>query len=279
MPDMEMRFRPGGAIKALTDRRLEVLACPYGGPEDLDKLGEYFTARTEFMVEVGDRRPTLYFHGFAPNKQMTARPAPIGVATATRSDNQGLWMEVELKPTALADRVWAAAEAGKCRASTGAVNYLCRTAKSGEVEVWPIGELSLLDEGLGRHPVNDKAVAIPLRASFEAIDLEFPEAFGEDATELPVSDPPIRVTGGTTMATEIEAAVKAALDAEKAAAAAKEAEKAALKASIIDELKGDPKHRALFSVISEDKGKGKPAGEQETHAYVRGLIEDSEART
>jgi len=220
MSDMEMRFRPGGAIRALDGRKLEVLAAPYGSPTDLDHLEEYFSTRTDFMLEVGDRRPTLYFHGFTPDKQMTAKPAPIGIATASRVDDKGLWMTVELKAGRLADRVWAAAEAGTCRASTGAVNYLCRSAKGGEVEVWPIGELSLLDEGLGRHPVNDKAVAMPLRASFKAIDLEFPKAFGEDATEPKeeVVSIPVRVTGETTM-TEIDVAVKAALDAERKAIA------------------------------------------------------------
>lgn len=224
MPDTEMRFRTAGAVKALTERRLEVLACPYGGPDDRDKLGEYFSARTEFMLEEGDRRPTLYFHGFAPNKKMTALPAPIGVATTTRRDEAGVWMEVELKATPMADRIWEAAKAGNCRASTGAVNYLCRSDRSGEVRVWPIGELSLLDEGLDRHPVNDKAVALPLRATFDAIDLKFPEAFGEDATEQRGDTGAIRTSentlGVTTMPTEIELAVKAALDARDAEAKA-----------------------------------------------------------
>lgn len=303
LPEMhEMRFRPGGAIRALEGRRLEVLACPNGSPDDLDHLNEYFTARTEFMIETGDRRPTLYFHGFTPDKRMTARPAPIGIATATRRDEKGLWMEVELSPGAMSDRIWKAAEAGTCRASTGAVNYLCRPITPEkhkepiELEVWPIGELSLLDKGLGRVPVNDKAVAMPLRASFEALDLEIPEAFGEDAgsrdeTAQPVTwveTPTHTATGESEMATEVEVvpkateekkvevsqsaiemAVKAVIDRREAEAKAVADAEAAMRAKILKEMEGEPKYKAIFTTPKETKGASKLSPEeQETHEYI-----------
>jgi len=223
---IEMRFRLGGGVKALSNRRLEVLACPFGSPQDLDKMDEYFSPNTEFMLEVGDKRPTLYFHGFTPNKQMEAKPSPIGKAIVSKIDERGLWMEVDLHPKskaaqAQADRIWHAAEQGTCRASTGAVNYLCRSAPSGEVEVWPVGELSLIDEGLGRHPVNDKAVAMPLRASFEQLDLAIPEVFeaGEamDTTERPANT--------ETKMSDIQAEVKRVL-----------AERAAMRTQVVNEL-------------------------------------------
>jgi len=233
-------------------------------------LDEYFSARTDFMLEVGDRRPTLYFHGFSPNKQMTAKPAPIGVATASRVDDAGLWMEVELRPSPLSDRVWGAAEAGTCRASTGAVNYLCRSAKDGEVEVWPIGELSLLDEGLDRHPVNDKAVAMPLRASFKVLDLEIPEAFGKDAgskdeeaqsDDIWVVD---TIHEGEFTMSDIDAAVKAALDARDAEAKAKVEAEAAMRAKITKELEGEPKYKALFNIKRETAGEPKDPAKAES---------------
>lgn len=300
LPEMEMRFRPGGAIRALEGRKLEVLAAPYGSVDDRDKLGEFFTARTDFMLEVGDRRPSLYFHGFTPDKRMSAKPKPIGVATATRVDDLGLWMVAELDDSALSNRVWKAAEAGTCRASTGAVNYLCRSAEDGEVEVWPIGELSLLDEGLARHPVNDKAVAMPLRASFEALDLEIPEAFGEDAglrdeTSQPVTwveTPTHEAIGESEMATEaevvvktkdeekkpeipkaeIEMAVRAVLEGReakaKAEAEAKAALKAEAKAEVLKELQGEPKYRSIFAVNKEVNDKGLPAEKQATYEFI-----------
>lgn len=299
LPKMqEMRFRPGGAIRALEGRKLEVLAAPYGSADDRDKLGEFFTARTDFMLEVGDRRPSLYFHGFTPDKRMSAKPKPIGVATATKADDQGLWMVAELDDSALSDRVWKAAEAGTCRASTGAVNYLCRSAEDGEVEVWPIGELSLLDEGLARHPVNDKAVAIPLRASFEALDLEIPEAFGEDAgsrdeTAQPVTwveTPRHKAIGETEMTTEaevvvktkdeekkpevpkamIEAAVKAFITEREVEAKAVTEAEAAMEAKILKKMEGEPKYRSIF--LSKDKAIGGDKGltpeKQETYEFI-----------
>jgi len=259
MPDnIEMRFRPCGAVKALPDRKLKVLALPFGSPTDLDKMNEYFTARTEFMLEVGDKRPVLYFHGFTPNRGMEAKPTPIGKAIVAEQDDQGVWMIAELTPRTKAgheqaDRIWKAAEAGTCRASTGAINYLCRSADDGEVEVWPVGELSLIDEGLGRHPVNDKAVAMPLRASFKAVDLEWPEEFeaGEDKAPhgYQVAQPePTFSEGVTTMDEKQEAPVEAQPVVDVKAIAAE------VKASVVDELKKEPKYKAMFNIAKETVG-------------------------
>lgn len=258
---LEMRFKPGGAVRALTGRRLLVLACPFGSPTDRDHLGEFLSSRTEFMTEPGDRRPALYFHGFTPDKRMTAQPRPIGVATVSKVDVEGLWFEVDLKPLPICDRLWQSAEAGTCRASTGAVNYLCRTSPEGEVLTWPIGELSLLDEGLGRHPVSDKAVAIPLRASFEMLELTVPEAFGENAVlePQPGVNPPrkemkVRAAMSENPALDVKKLVQETLAAERQAQADADAAKVAMRKSIIDELKEDPKYRARFSIAEETGG-------------------------
>lgn len=203
MGDTECRFKIAGAVRALDGRRLEILAAPYGSPDDRDHLNEYFTARTDFMIDVGDKRPALYFHGFTPDKKAAVKPTSnvLGKAHVSRIDDDGVWMEAELGAGRLADRVWEAAEKGTCRASTGSINYLCRSDdKTGEVLTWPIAEISLIDEGLGRHPVNDKAVALPLRAMFKALDLEVPKEFGEDSDGEPVdSNPTIRTAGDMTM--------------------------------------------------------------------------------
>jgi HK97 family phage major capsid protein len=286
--ELEMRFRPGGAVKALTNRRLMVLACPNGSPADRDRLKEFFSARTDFMMDVGDRRPLLYFHGFTPDKRMIAHPKPIGVGTATMRDEDGFWMVADLQDGSMEDRIWASAEVGTCRASTGAVNYLCRTSAQGEVLVWPIGELSLLDASLTRVPVSDKAIAIPLRASFAALDLIVPEAFGMDAEheEEPGVNPPIRSFRGVIMPPEIDvqaavqAAVQTALAAERKAVVDAEVAKVAMKAAVLDELKGDPKYRAMFATPKETVGKdGKPIppDAQETHEFLWNLRHPKEA--
>jgi len=263
-----IRFKDGAAVRALEGHRLEVLAAPYGSPQDRDHLNEYFSARTDFMLDVGDRRPAIYFHGFTSEKKMAKKPAPIGIATAARMDDAGLWMEVTLKPSPIADRLYAAAEAGTCRASTGAVNYLCRTAKDGEVEVWPIGELSLIDEGPGRHPANDKAIALPLKAMFADVDLDMPEAFGEEAAdEAPTQ-------GATKMADE-EIVVEDEPQAPDPVPAAVKVE--------------EPKRKAIFNIKKETIGEPADNAKKESwewywhmrHGITKGpafrVLEETEA--
>ena len=239
--DTECRFKFAGAVRALDGRRLEILAAPYGSPTDRDHLNEWFSARTDFMIDVGDKRPALYFHGFTPDKKMSVKPTSnvLGKAHVSRIDDEGVWMEAELKEGRLADRVWEAAEKGTCRASTGSINYLCRSDdKTGEVLAWPIAEISLIDEGLGRHPVNDKAVALPIRAMFEALDLEVPEAFGEDADDEPVvSNPTMRTQGVKTMPDVVEEPTVEEPIVTPPPAKTEE-----------------PKHRALFNVAKETVG-------------------------
>lgn len=253
-PLTEILFRQSGAIRTLPDRRLEVLAAPFGSPDNRDALGEYFSARTDFMIDINDWRPTLYFHGFSPEKRMMKRPAAIGKAFVSRVDEEGLWMEVTLDEGKMANRIWDAAEAGSCRASTGSVNYLTRSNNDGEVLVWPLAELTLIDEGAGRHPVNSEAVATPLRAQFEAVDLEFPEAFkaGEatDAvdTDLEPIVAPKSELKGQIMSKEIKEAVAAALAEERAAIAADEALRAEIRAEEIAKLEASPDHRAMFNI-------------------------------
>jgi len=229
MDDTVMRFKFGGRMRALPDRKLEVLAVPFGSPSDLDKLNEYMTPDTDFMIRAGDVRPLLYFHGFLPDKKMSVRPGNLNIGNAVmdRIDDEGVWMRAELGTGRLADRVWDAAQNGTCRASTGTVNYLVRPVDMPEkhsypmeITAWPIAELSLIDEGLSRHPVNDRAIALPLRAMFKAADLDFPKEFGEDSEDedLPESNPKQEI--GVPAMDEIKDAVKAAL-AERAAMRAK----------------------------------------------------------
>jgi HK97 family phage major capsid protein len=307
MTDQRMRFADAGAVRAVIEgssRRLEVLAAPFGGPDRVDRLSQWFTPQTDFMIEVGDRRPTLYLHGFSPQKRAMLRPVPMGVATAIRVDRDGLWMVTELDDSPLATRTWEAALQGRARASTGSIDYLVRPmyrdgkAPPGPVEVWPIAELTVFDAGEKRVPVSDDAIVLPLRALFQELDLDLPAAFeaGEDKDDQAEKDRlPIRSTGGFTMEPEVQAAIDAAvaasLKATADAAAVKETERAAMRAEILKGLgvelddKGQPKHRAIFNV---NKGTSKvrmdPAAEkrgatieqlEENHAFFRALLQDA----
>ena len=156
---------------------------PTAAPTDRDHLNEYFSARTDFMVDVGDRRPALYFHGFTPDKKMSVKPTSnvIGKATAARTDDDGLWMEVELKEGRLADRVYDAAEAGTCRASTG-----CGKLPVPHRHGWGGGGVAdwraVPDRrGTGPPPGQRQGDCIAAaRRCSRRWSWKFPEAFGED---------------------------------------------------------------------------------------------------
>lgn len=157
---------------------LEVLGAPYGGHVmGRDADGEYFSERTDFMLEVGDVRPVLYYHGADDLGSPVARPEVIGKALVSRRDHQGLWFEVVLdKAKGFAKRIYEAAINGLARASSGAINYLVRRSNDGELLSWPIGELTLIDRTDQRRPANELAVAY-LKAAYGEAGIDYPEVF------------------------------------------------------------------------------------------------------
>ena len=167
-------------IKTDDGWRLSVLGAPYGGPNDgKDEDGEYFSKETDFMLNEGDQRPVLYFHGRDELGSPTTRPEVIGRATVSRRDDKGLWFEVILdKAKEFSKRIYEAALAGLARASTGSINYLVRRAADGELLSWPIGELTLIDRSDLRRPANELAVA-HLKSAYSQSGIEYPEAFAK----------------------------------------------------------------------------------------------------
>lgn len=136
---------------------LEVLGVPYGGPfGGKDAQGEYFTPETDLWLERIPKRPIVYYHGLDDST-----PQIIGEDLGWEQRPDGVWFRVLLdQASGLARRVWDAARRGLARASSGAINHLVRVANDGQILVWPVGELSLID--LREHePVNPYAVAIP----------------------------------------------------------------------------------------------------------------------
>ena len=159
---------------------LQVLGAPYGGHlSGKDADGDYFSERTNFMMEVGDERPVLYYHGADAVGTPTARPQVIGKATVTRRDSQGLWFDVILdKAKEFSKRIYDAALNGLARASSGAINYLVRRGEDGELLTWPIGELTLIDRSDMRRPANELAVAY-LKSAYSEANIDFPEVFAK----------------------------------------------------------------------------------------------------
>jgi len=156
--------------------RMTVLGAPYGGQNNgKDADGEYFSPNTNFMLQVGDERPVLYYHGSDPEGRPERQVEVIGKAVVTERNAQGLWFDVILDKTKkYASRIWQAAINGLARASSGAINYLVRRSETGELLQWPIGELTLIDRGDMRRPANELAT-VQLKAAFLDAGLDFPE--------------------------------------------------------------------------------------------------------
>jgi HK97 family phage major capsid protein len=260
-----------GPIRAFMEgeaRKLELLAIPFGSPSRKDRLMQWFSSKTETGLSVGDTRPTLYAHGLSPQGRIM-QPIPIlGKAVVTRIDNLGYWMETTLDNSEVSTRTWNAAKMGRAGASTGAVQNAWDKL-TGEVLTWIVGEVSVFDKSEKRIPVSDDAIVLPIRAIFNELDIQLPEAFeaGEDKIATRENTNNVRTFGDDKMdEKEFNAWYEAKKTAEKADAEKLAAEKATLRASILEELKGDPKHRALFNINSIKDGEDK-----ETFEFIYNL--------
>lgn len=198
---------PSGSVKAVLgddgQHRLLVLGAPHGSRTDLDWDGQFFSEKTDFMMDIGDNRPVIYMHGRGPDGKPLQNPEVVGKATAIKRDEKGLWFEVLLDITkTLGKRLWEKALQGLVKASTGCVAHMFRQGAFGEILKWNIGELSLLDVGDKRRPANLNAVAIALKSVYDDAEMEFPEAWVQGSEELaadavepePVNAPEIQVS-------------------------------------------------------------------------------------
>jgi hypothetical protein len=232
-----------GTVKAAGDWELDVLGLPYGGPHDgKDAHGEYFDARTQTHDDKFGLPPAVYYHGYGDNGLPMGDPAYIGRTVKRWRDSAGVWFRVVLdRASALAAKVWAAAQAGKARASSGTVAHLRRVEASGHITHWPVAELSVFDTDNGKQPANAYAVAIPaLKSVYQRAGLTLPDFHDSEAkpeTDTTGASGPVAVArsgavrgtdftaiGATTMNTdEMAAAAQAQIDAEESARKAAEA--------------------------------------------------------
>lgn len=130
----------GGTIKALDDDgRVGGYLVAFGGPEDKDLQGEYFTKDTDFHLEdypvVGER--VLYHHGLDPQIGVKA----IGKITDMRMDDVGIWVEAQLKKADdYARAIFQMIKQGKLGWSSGALPQSYRAAPDGHILSWAILE-------------------------------------------------------------------------------------------------------------------------------------------
>jgi hypothetical protein len=172
------------------DLVLDVLANPYGSPEELDSDGEYFAPDTDFNVEheKADGIPVAFYHGY--NENGSRDPSPrnkiLGKTSARWVDGDGVWYRVILDKTKdLAVEVYDEAKKGILRASTGTMSLFARTNwEDGKITSWLNGELSLIPLKGRMAPANYSAIAYALK---KRKDLELSESQSTQSETLAVS--------------------------------------------------------------------------------------------
>ena len=130
----------GSRVKALGDGRVGGYLVVYGGPENRDLQGEYFTPETELALDWYDKRPALYHHGL-DGKLKHKR---VGVIDTLKEDTVGVWAEAQL---AMHDEyvqaVYELTKRGVLGWSSGSKPNLVQVNNDGKILVWPIDEGSL----------------------------------------------------------------------------------------------------------------------------------------
>lgn len=175
------------SVKAVGDWELDVLAVPFGGPDNgKDKDGEYFSSRTELHLDRFNPLVT-YYHGYDEKGHPQGDPEFIGEITpdSWTKRGDGWWARVVLnKLSDYAGRVWQGAKDGIARASSGSIEHLVRKEHDGEITRWPLGELALFDTGEGRQPANNYAVALPVMKSvYDRAGIDLPDLPGTNDPE------------------------------------------------------------------------------------------------
>lgn len=154
------------AVKAGDEWMLDVLAVPYGGDRDgKDSDGQYFSPKTRLHLDKFEKPIILYYHGYNEDGTPQGDPVIIGEAVSHETKQDGVWWRIALdKANELAKRVWDAAKQGIAKASSGSIAHLVRYDKrTGEIQNWPLVEISLFDAIGKRQPANQYAVAMPAK--------------------------------------------------------------------------------------------------------------------
>lgn len=133
-------------------RSRRLLAIPFGGPlpnplygkgMDLDR--EWFSERTDIKPRWFDARPMTWQHG--DDKVMGNDP--IGKADNLQPDEDGWWVDTWItlhdRRTALIERLARELQSrgGQLYGSSAPIGRFVKTAKSGEILVWPYAEQTL----------------------------------------------------------------------------------------------------------------------------------------
>ena len=146
--------------QVVDEGHFRILAIPFGGPiqgGDLD--GERFTTNTDIKPDWFPERPVLWHHG----QDDYIGDRVIGKAIDLKLEEDGWWVDVWLKKGERhAELVQKLANKSPLYGSSGTIGYLKRTAKDGEILVWPYAEQTLT-----LAPSNTFSVSRPAKAMLE----------------------------------------------------------------------------------------------------------------
>lgn len=192
-----------GAVKAVGDWTLDVLAVPYGGPNrGKDLEGQFFSPQTKLYQEQYPTPLVAYYHGFDEKGRPQGDPESIGHVIKTWTDGAGVWMRIALDKTKeFSRRVWEAARKGFARASSGSIAHLVRVAANGLITNWPLAEITLFDANETRIPMNAYAVAFPAaKAHFLKAGIVFPDSMDPNDGNVQPRDNAIGATSAAKSA-------------------------------------------------------------------------------
>jgi hypothetical protein len=172
------------ALKWAGPDTIEGLAIPFGGPEDRDTDGEYFTKDTDLCIEWFGKsgRPILYDHG----TDKSVGPAVIGRQTEYEIRDEGVWAQAQLNRNARYRKaIDSLIEQGALGYSSGAMAHLVTKNASGLLTRWPWVELSPTPipshpGTLGIHYVKSS----DLIAHMQAVEVEIPDPLKAALTAL-----------------------------------------------------------------------------------------------
>lgn len=170
-------------LKAVGDRRIEVLVSYYGHKDGKDSHNEFFSPRTDFAAEDFPTPPLLYYHGFDESNRKMGKPVVTGKFESRRDTPNGHALTYKLKSGKYADEQWESSLKGECVVSPGTVGHLIRKAPDGELTYWPLAEVSAWKFDAKRPPANLHSVAAPvLKALYLSEGLTIPETLSAPET-------------------------------------------------------------------------------------------------
>jgi len=164
-------------VKALGEQRVGGYLALWGGPEEKDLTGEWFTPQTAGLTRIYDavgKLPMLYAHGKdAPGFEL------VGAYDVLLPDATGLWAEGQLDK---ANRYYQAVQdlirIGVLGQSSQTLASARQVAADGEIKQWVIAEGSLTPS-----PADARMIDRPveeLKAVYKALNIAFPNDEGPE---------------------------------------------------------------------------------------------------